>query len=159
MVVEIKEVSRLTPKIKESVVLFDKEGKKYHFKVFDTPVYELEIPYKFPSFNEYTNVNRKNKFAGARMKKQIQEDISWYIKKLPKFESAVRIQFTWFEANSKRDYDNVCANKKFILDALVEQGKLKDDNRKIVKGFTDVFVDSDEWKVILEIEEVCDDAE
>lgn len=118
----------------------------------------IEIPYKFPSLNEYIDACRTNRYAAAKMKRQIQDDIAWFIAKLPRFDKPVAIAFTWIEANKKRDYDNVCAARKFILDALVEQGKLHDDNRKIVTRFTDDFVNGDEWKVILEITEVQDDA-
>ena len=114
----------------------------------------VEIPMKLPSLNEYINANRAHRMAGARMKKQIDEDISWFFKSLPKFEKPVKIHFTWYEGNRRRDYDNVCSSKKFILDALVKSGKLKDDNRKFVVGYVDDFVDSDHWKVVLEIEEV-----
>ena len=40
-----------------------------------------------------------------------------------------------------------------ILDAMVKEGRLKDDNRKCVTAFTDTFEYGKEAKVILEIEE------
>lgn len=119
----------------------------------------VEIPYKFPSLNEYVNECRKNRYAGANMKKRIQEDISWFLNKLPVFENPVIINFTWIEGNKRRDLDNACFAKKFILDTLVSLGKLMDDNRKVVTAFRDNFQYGDEWKVILEIEEVCYEAE
>lgn len=90
------------------------------------------------------------------MKKQIQEDIGYFINKVPQFEKPVRVSFTWIEANKKRDFDNVGASKKFILDALVEHSKLKDDNRNCVIGYIDNFEYGDDWKVVLEIVEVED---
>ena len=44
--------------------------------------------------------------------------------------------------------------EKYILDALVEVGKLKDDNRKYVCGFSDSFYYGKDWKVVLKIQEV-----
>ena len=114
----------------------------------------LEIPYKFPSLNEYTSACRQNAYAGASMKRKVQRDIGYFINTLPKFEKPVVINFTWIEGNKKRDLDNISFSKKFILDALVECGKLKDDNRKIVTAFRDDFAWGDDWKVILEITEV-----
>jgi len=114
----------------------------------------LEIPYKFPSFNEYINECRKNKFAGAKVKKEVQDDIGYFINKLPRFDKPVTIHFHWIEGNNRRDYDNICYAKKFILDALVQNGKLQDDNRKIVTAFTDTFATGEDWRVILEITEV-----
>ena len=114
----------------------------------------LEIPYKFPSLNEYINACRRTPYAGATMKKNVQRDIGYFINKLPKFEHPVIIDFTWVEKNGRRDPDNVTYAKKFILDAMVECGKLKDDNRKNVIGFKDKTIYDDEWKTILEIREV-----
>lgn len=54
----------------------------------------------------------------------------------------------------RRDLDNVCFAKKFILDSMVKAGKLKDDNRNFVKGFRDDFEYGKSSKVILEIEEI-----
>ena len=44
--------------------------------------------------------------------------------------------------------------EKFILDALVEAGVLKDDNRRIVTNFRDNFEYADQSKVIVELEEI-----
>ena len=88
------------------------------------------------------------------MKKEVESDIGWYINQLPKFNKPIKINFTWVEKNKKRDLDNVCFAKKFILDALQKSGKLENDNRRWVTGFTDSFELGEDYKVILEIEEV-----
>ena len=115
---------------------------------------KIEIPLKLPSLNEYIQACRNNKYAGAKFKANIEEDIMWYINSLPKFERPVKINFTWIEGNKKRDIDNVAFAKKFILDALVKAGKLKDDNRNCVIAFTDNFEYTKEFKIVLEIEEI-----
>lgn len=109
---------------------------------------------KLPSLNDYILKCRSNKFAGATMKKKVEKDISMFISELPKFDKPIRINFTWVEGNKRRDYDNICFAKKFILDALQECGKLENDNRKWVVGFSDRFEIDKEYKVILEIEEI-----
>ena len=109
------------------------------------------IPFRLPSLNEYINECRRNKFAGAKMKKQIENDIGLYIAKLPRFDAPVTIHFHWIEGNKRRDLDNIAFAKKFILDALVKQGKLKDDNRRCVTAFTDTFGYDKESRVILEV--------
>ncbi len=114
----------------------------------------IEIPFRLPSLNQYINECRKNKFAGAKMKKDVESDIGWYINQLPKYQNPIKIHFHWVEENKRRDLDNVCFAKKFILDSMVKAGKLKDDNRNYVKGFTDTFEYGKSSKVILEIEEV-----
>ena len=111
----------------------------------------LEIPYKLPSLNEYTKACRTNKYVGAKMKRDIQNDIGWFINQLPKFEYPVSIHFHWVESNKRRDLDNVAFGKKFILDSLVECGKLKDDNRRYVVAFQDTFEYAKETKVVITI--------
>lgn len=117
-------------------------------------MYKIEIPMKLPSLNEYIGACRTKAVLGASMKKRIEQDIMWFLKPMPKFEKPIRIKFTWIEANTKRDLDNICFAKKFILDAMVKAGKLTDDNRKYVCGFEDEFEYGDEYKVVLEIDEV-----
>lgn len=115
---------------------------------------KIEINLKLPSLNQYINECRRNKYAGAKMKAEIEKNISWYINSLPQYTKPLKIHFHWIEGNKRRDLDNVCFAKKFILDAMVKCGKLKDDNRNCVTGFIDSFEYGKETKVILEIEEV-----
>jgi Holliday junction resolvase RusA-like endonuclease len=113
-----------------------------------------EIPMKLPSLNEYIRACRGNKYGGAWMKKQVESELMWYIQRLPKFENPIVIDFLWIEQNKKRDLDNIAFGKKFILDALVKAGKLKDDNRRCVTAFRDSFDYADESKIILTIKEI-----
>ncbi len=114
----------------------------------------VEINMKLPSLNEYINVCRANKFQASKFKKDIENDIGIFIARLPKYENPIKIHFHWIEGNKKRDLDNVAFAKKFILDAMVKFGKLKDDNRKCVTAFSDTFSYGKETNVVLEIEEV-----
>lgn len=113
-----------------------------------------EIPLKLPSLNDYVNICRTNPYKASKFKKDIERDIGYFIRTLPQFQNPVEIHFQWIEGNKKRDLDNVAFAKKFILDAMVKQGKLKDDNRRFVTGFRDSFTYDKETKVILEIKEV-----
>jgi len=114
----------------------------------------LEIPYKFPSLNDYTYACRANWRAGQGMKKKVQKAIEPFIMQIPKIENPVKIHFLWIEKTTRRDYDNIAFAKKFILDALQECGKLENDNRKWVKGFSDDFEYGEDNGVILTIREV-----
>lgn len=114
----------------------------------------VEIPLKLPSLNEYikaSKIHRGNWNKGNQLKQDIQKDIAVYLRKLPNYEKPVTINFTWVESNKKRDLDNICFAKKFILDALVNEGKLKNDNYKYVRGFMDHFEYGNETKVIIEV--------
>ena len=119
--------------------------------------YRFEINKRLMGLNEYTKQNRTNKYVGARAKEIEQEYIVWEIKSQLgnlKIDKPVIGHFTWIEENKRRDLDNICFAKKFILDALVQAKVLKDDNRKIVVNFTDSFKYADKSKVIVELEEV-----
>lgn len=117
-------------------------------------MYRVEIPLKLPSLNDYIRVCRANKDYANKFKKQYEQEIGLYLMKLPCFEKPIQITFNWIEGNKKRDLDNIAFAKKFILDAMVKFGKLKDDNRKYVTNFIDTFAYGESHKVILEIEEV-----
>ena len=104
-----------------------------------TKIYRVEIPMKLPSCNTYINECRRNRYAAAKMKADVEEEIGFCFKDLPHINNPVIIRFTWVENNKRRDLDGICFGKKFILDALVKCGVLSDDNRKIVTSFTDTF--------------------
>ena len=110
---------------------------------------------KLPSLNEYINACRKNAYAGANLKKKTETDLMWFINKLPRFENPITIHFLWVEGNRRRDYDNISSGgRKFILDTMVKCGKIKDDNRNYVQGFSDSFeYQKGIWKVVLFIVE------
>lgn len=114
----------------------------------------VEIPLKLPSLNDYTKLCRTNGKYANKIKQNLEQQIGLFLMKVPRFDNPVKINFTWVEADKRRDLDNICFAKKFILDAMVKFKKLKDDNRKCVTGFTDTFVYGDKNKVILEIEEI-----
>ena len=119
--------------------------------------YKFEINQRLPSLNDYTKACRASKFEGAKMKKEIEYSIWVYILRQLKnihISSPVKVHFTWVEENGKRDLDNICFAKKFILDALVSAGVLENDNRSHVSGFTDSFEYADKSKVIVELEEI-----
>lgn len=109
---------------------------------------------KLPSLNDYVRVCRSNAFQASSYKKRLENEIGYFIAGLPRFEKPIQIHFHWIEGTKRRDLDNVAFSKKFILDAMVKSGKLKDDNRRCVTAFTDDFSYGKETKVIIEIEEV-----
>lgn len=119
--------------------------------------YSFVINKRLMGLNEYTRANRTNKHVGNQAKQDEQAYIIWGIKKQLgniKITKPVIGHFTWIEENKRRDLDNICFAKKFILDALVQAGVLADDNRKIVTNFTDSFEYAKESKVIVELEEI-----
>ncbi len=119
--------------------------------------YKFEIDKRLAGANEFIKKAYSNRHAGNNLKQEEQEYIKWCIRKQLgnlKIDKPVIGRFTWIEGNKRRDLDNICFAKKFILDSLVELGILKDDNRKMVCGFTDSFEYADKSKVIVELEEI-----
>ena len=116
----------------------------------------LTISGRLPGLNDYTKANRANRYAGATMKKDAQEMIWVNIAISAKpMSGKVRLNFRWYEANTRRDLDNVCFAKKFILDTLVDHKIIEADDWRGVEGFTDSFyVDKDEPRIEVDIEEV-----
>lgn len=115
----------------------------------------LVISGRLDGLNEYTRACRRNKFAGAKMKKENEEIISAYILEQLRgvhFEGVVELSFRWYEKDRKRDLDNIAMAKKFILDALVSNGIIVADGWKGVIGFTDqFFVDKEFPRIEVEI--------
>lgn len=117
----------------------------------------LTIYGTLPNLNDYTKACRSNRYVGANMKVKAEDIISGHIKEqIPNvhYENTVELKFRWYEPNKKRDLDNICFAKKFILDALVSNGTIKADGWKGVIGFTDeFFVDKENPRIEVEINE------
>jgi Holliday junction resolvase RusA-like endonuclease len=116
--------------------------------------YTFTINEKLPSLNDYTKANRSNIYMANEMKRKAQSIIFSYAMNLPEITKPIKLKFTWIEANSRRDLDNICFAKKFILDALVQYGFIIDDNQRYVQGFIDEFQRGKKTCVIVEIEEI-----
>ena len=90
--------------------------------------------------------------------KKAQEDIQICLLQQARgyrFTGPVSLHFNWVEKNKKRDLDNICFAKKFILDALVTAQVITDDSWSYVNGFTDSFdVDPEYPRIEVTIEEI-----
>lgn len=115
---------------------------------------------KLPSLNDYINVCRRNKYNGAKFKKDVEKLIALHIrnakikKVLTPTNKPIVVHFEWHERTKRRDADNIASAKKYILDAMQTSGIIPNDNRKFVKGFTDVIIDDKKDFVVVKIEEL-----
>lgn len=116
----------------------------------------LTINGTLANLNDYTKACRTNRYLGAEMKKRMERVVSSHIfQQLDgvQFNEPVILSFRWYEPNKKRDLDNICFAKKFILDALVKNGVLVNDSWEWVKGFTDeFFVDRQNPRIEVDME-------
>ena len=116
---------------------------------------------KLPSLNDYIDKCRNNKYTGAKYKKDVEDNIAWFIisakakGKLRPTKNPVKIHFEWHEKTKKRDPDNIASAKKFILYALQKQKIIVNDNRKYIKGFSDDIVDDIDDFVVITIYDVA----
>ena len=116
----------------------------------------LVIEGQLPNLNDYTKACRTYKMAGAKMKKDAERMVSFFILQQlhnVKFEGAVELNFRWYAQHQTSGLDNICFAKKFILDALVSNGTIMADGWKGVIGFTDsFFVDKENPRIEVDIQ-------
>lgn len=93
------------------------------------------IPGRLPGLNEVVDAARTHWSKGALHKKQFTDLCGWYVRaaRVPVFKTPVEVHIAWFEANKKRDLDNVQAGAKFILDALVATERIENDGPQYVR--------------------------
>lgn len=112
---------------------------------------------RLPSLNEYVNSCRSNRYGANSMKKKYERMITEFIeyfKIQPVKNYPVHMKITWYEKNNRRDVDNVTFGTKFVLDALVKNGILKDDSRKYITSVShEVRTDKDTPRIEVEMEE------
>lgn len=123
--------------------------------------HEITIVGRFPSYNEYTKVQRGNRYAGNRMKQQFQRTCAWQIRKKMRnvrFEGPITVHITCYEDKYNRDLDNVASFFfKVFLDAMVECGTIRNDNMKHVTRLTAAAARDKTPKVVVIIEEDKDE--
>lgn len=96
----------------------------------------------FVSLNEYILAERSGKINGAKIKKQ-QTDSVYYLTRSQKFKLEPKkhdVIFTWYKPDNRKDHDNICFAKKFILDGVVNAGILPGDTHKYINNFQDKFI-------------------
>lgn len=122
--------------------------------------YKFTIRGTLPGLNELIEAERRNRFIGAKLKKQYEAVVMRAARSLGnvEFEEPVYMVYHWYEKDRRRDKDNICAfGRKVIQDALVKARFLRNDGWKNIAGFEDRFyVDKDKPRVVVEILEVED---
>lgn len=118
--------------------------------------HRVVIPGTLPGLNEYIRAERGNRYHAASLKKHTEDMIAVCIAQQlrgVRFDGPVKITYTWYEENRKRDKDNVAFAKKFIQDALVASGVLENDGWREIDSFSDEFgIDKENPRVEIVIE-------
>ena len=107
----------------------------------------LVIESRFPSLNATLAAAKRHWSVYAKEKRRLTLSVALLAKAqgIKPVKRAI-IRFCWYEANKRRDPDNIsAAGKKPILDGLVEAGVLKDDGWSVIQGLEDRFIIDKEW--------------
>jgi hypothetical protein len=118
--------------------------------------YTLEIKSSLPTLNQYVEVERGNRYAAAKLKRDTEIIIRSFInprRKVPEWKYPVTMSYVWFLRNRRKDPSNVAYAKKFIEDALVRAGVLEGDGFKHICGFEDQFIIGGDEKCIVKIKD------
>jgi len=91
------------------------------------------IPGRLPSLNRTLKIGRW-RFSQAFKRRKAKNLVVGWVRyaQLPRYQEPVQIRIRWVEKDRRRDYDNITAGTKFILDALVLTGRIPGDSQKWV---------------------------
>lgn len=110
--------------------------------------YKIVVKGELTDLNKFITAERRNRYDGARVKKENTDFVIWQTKGLEKITHyPLHVHIVWYTKNERIDPDNIAFAKKFILDALVKNGVIRDDSRKYIKGFSDDFGVSDNPRI------------
>lgn len=117
--------------------------------------YKFTIRGTLPGLNELIEAERRNRYAGAALKKQSESVVMHAARSLGKmrFTEPVYMVYHWYEPNRRRDKDNISSfGRKVIQDALVKSKILQNDGWSNIIGFEDRFeVDKKNPRIVVEI--------
>lgn len=94
---------------------------------------------ELPGLNEVIKEAKGHWSRYSKLKSQYTLLCSVSAKELPLLVGPIRIDIDWFCKDRRRDPDNICSAKKFILDGLVDAGALANDGWAQVTEFRDRF--------------------
>lgn len=118
---------------------------------------------RLDGMNEYTAANRANPYKGAEMKKRNQERVCSAIReaKLKPMQCPVHIHVMWIEGIAPgrkkfvpRDKDNIRSSIKYIQDALIAEGIIKNDSYHDVTPSDSYMLNRESPRIVVELEEM-----
>ena len=116
----------------------------------------LIIHGRMPGLNDYIAAERSNRYMAAKMKHEWQTLVCHEIRRQwrgLKFEEPVFLGYKFYEANKRRDHDNVAGfAHKVVQDAMVQMEVIRDDGWDYISGFIDWFqVDKKEPHIVIDV--------
>ena len=114
----------------------------------------LIIPCELPDLNTTLSESKRHWSKYSQLKREYTALVAALARRQlrPVVSGRVHLSFVWYCRNRRKDPDNVCSAKKFIIDGLVSADILQNDGWKQVVGFSDSFeVDRDKPRVAVEL--------
>lgn len=116
---------------------------------------KIIIPHRLAGLNDYIKALNNNRYQANCLKQEQEQLISLYLPKV-KIYNKIFLKILYVEKNRKRDLDNIAFAKKFIQDAMVKKGLLKNDGWGNIAGFEEKFeIDKNNPRIEIEIVEIC----
>jgi len=120
---------------------------------------ELRLDIDFITYNEYSNIERTNKYKAASIKKRYTDitALLYSSKKIKLTNCLHDVVIYWYRVNNRHDPDNIYFAVKFILDGIVNSGALPKDGRKNIRHIHHNIYESDTNfnYCIVKMKEVC----
>ena len=113
---------------------------------------QLHLDFGLPGLNEIIDAAKRSPYTYATLKKTynlLVADELFVQDCIPNRPyEMLTLYFDWTEtAQHLRDPDNIRAGAKFVLDAMVQVGMIKDDSMKRVRSIRDLFQIGESRKV------------
>lgn len=102
------------------------------------------IPGRLPSLNEYISACNRAWFIGESFKKKQMRLIGTFIQaaRVPAYTRPITVYFKWIERDKRRDRDNIRSAEKYVMDALKNTRRIKNDTRKwVLDSFHEIAED------------------
>lgn len=141
----------ILPEYKEKVIKPIFEKKEEIQKEYSVKELWINIPFVLPTFNEYIEAERTNRYVASSLKKKATQAVKFACRESINIinpEGKYDLFVYWTVPNNKTDSDNYYAGIKFILDGIVAAGVLKGDGRKFVNNiFHSIHTKKGEYKI------------
>lgn len=112
---------------------------------------KLFIEYYFPTWNEYINNERVNKYQANKIKQAEKDAVKWLVKEKYEGNYPVTLKIRPYFKTKRRDLDNF--RMKGLIDGLVAAGVIKNDNLTCIDRIILEPIFADKVGVEIEIEE------
>ena len=108
-------------------------------------VMSIKITAKIPTLNEVINIERRNRFAAAKLKATTEANICSSLlhavkTSIPEAAYPIHTSYTWHRKDKRTDPSNVAFGIKYIEDALQTAGLIRNDGPKQIERISHHYI-------------------